>query len=199
MNPNEEILIPIKNKNKNNKDNNSINNKDNNKINIINEKKENNNKNSYKKEKKNLVKSVMTPNEMNNESKVKTKKKEKLDYKRQKEKEKNKAKIMDQLKCYICMAKLTKPRMCKYCHRPACENCITKWLNEKHQCGFCRKKINYNETIEVPIINDIADFFMKNINNQNEQVNNKNNDKENNNNNNSYIFQIKYENIIYFY
>ena len=125
----------------------------------------------------------MIPNEMNNESKVKTKKKEKLDYKRQQENEKNKAKIMDQLKCYICMAKLTKPRMCKYCYRPACENCITKWLNEKHQCGFCRKKINYNETIEIPIINDIADFFMKNINNQNEQVNNKNNDKENNNNN----------------
>ena len=124
------------------KSNNSINNnKDNNKINIIDEKKENNNKNLYKKEKKNLVKSVMIPNEMNNESKVKTKKKEKLDYKRQQENEKNKAKIMDQLKCYICMAKLTKPRMCKYCYRPACENCITKWLNEKHQCGFCRKKI----------------------------------------------------------
>ena len=185
INPNEEIRVPIK--NKNNKDNNNFNNnndnnnKDNNKINNIDEKKDNNNKNPYKKEKKNLVKSVLMPNEMNNESKAKTKKKEKLDYKRQQENEKNKAEIMDQLKCYICMGKLTKPRMCKYCHRPACENCIKKWLNEKHQCGFCRKKINYNETIEVPIINDIADFFMKNINNQNEQVNNKNNAKENNN------------------
>ena len=183
MNQNGEIRNPFK--NKNNKDNNSINNnKDNNKINIIDEKKDNNKKNLYKKEKKNLVKSVMMPNEMNNESKVKTKKKEKLDYKKQQENEKNKAEIMDQLKCYICMAKLTKPRMCKYCHRPACENCIKIWLNEKHQCGFCRKRINFNETIEIPIINDIAEFFMKNINNQKEQVNNKNNDKENNENNN---------------
>ena len=183
MNQNGEIRNPFK--NKNNKDNNSINNnKDNNKINIIDEKKDNNKKNLYKKEKKNLVKSVMMPNEMNNESKVKTKKKEKLDNKKEQENEKNKAEIMDQLKCYICMAKLTKPRMCKYCHRPACENCIKIWLNEKHQCGFCRKRINFNETIEIPIINDIAEFFMKNINNQKEQVNNKNNDKENNENNN---------------
>ena len=183
--------------NKINKDNNSIpaikeENKINNKGNIINENKDNNNKNTDSKnkkpnakEKKNIFKSVMVPNEINNdnkenkENKVKNKKKEKIDLKKQKENEKNKAEIMDKLKCYICIDKLKKPRMCKYCHRPACDNCLKMWLNEKHQCGFCRKRINYNETIEIPIINDIADFFMKSINNQKEEVNNKKNDNKN--------------------
>ena len=183
--------------NKINKDNNSIpaikeENKIKNKGNIINENKDNNNKNTDSKnkrpntkEKKNIFKSVIIPNEINNdnkenkENKVKNKKKEKINLKKEKENEKNKAEIMDKLKCYICIDKLKKPRMCKYCHRPACENCLKMWLNEKHQCGFCRKRINYNETIEIPIINDIADFFMKNINNQKEEVNNKKNDNKN--------------------
>ena len=191
------ILDVIEENNNSNNNNNKKDNK-NNDNNIIdkNKNKDKNNKipdsNNEKhiiKEKKNLFRSVIVPNENNDEkkenkeTKLKKKKKEILDIKRQKENEKNKAEIMDQLKCYICIDKLKKPRMCKYCNRPACEKCLKIWLDEKHKCGFCRKRINYNETIEVPIINDIAEFFMKNINNEKEHVDNKNNINENKDNN----------------
>ena len=126
---------------------------------------ENNNKKPIIREKNFLSKSIIFIEEKNKENKVKNREKEILDLKKRRENEKNKAEIMDQLKCYICMDKLKKPRICVFCHRPACDNCIKKWLDKKHHCGFCRKKINYNETIEIPIISDIADFFIKNINN----------------------------------
>ena len=128
-------------------------------------------------QKNKLSKSIVTFNE----NKKEKKKKDEISLKKQKENERNKAEIMDNLKCYICMDKLKRPRMCKYCNRPACENCLRNWFNNKNQCGFCRKKIKFSDTIEIPIINDIADFFMKNINNKNEKNDNKNDDNNANN------------------
>ena len=205
MNPNTQIKNQVKNKFNNNfndvniKNINPKGNKDNivikidniedNNIKANNNDIEKNNKKQNIKEKKNLYKSMMIfddKKEENKENKVKTKKKEIGELKKKRENEKNKAEILDQLKCYICMDKLKKPRMCPSCHRPACENCIKNWLNMKHQCGFCRKKINYNETIEIPIINDIAEFFMKNI----EPVENKNENKKDNKNDKNYDSQV---------
>ena len=127
--------------------------------------------------------------EKEREKKMKMKEEKEISFKKKKENEKNKAEIIDKLKCYICMDKIKKPRMCKYCHRPACANCLQNWLNMKHQCAFCRKKINFNETIDVPIFNDIAEFFIKNINNEKKEINKNKEKKENKENNN--IFESK--------
>ena len=173
------------NKNENyNKDNNNDNNQNNN--NNINMK----DKKFKIKEKNNLYKSMIIFDEYKKEEeeKMKIKKENEISFKKKKENEKNKAEIIDKLKCYICYDKIKNPRMCKYCHRPACESCLKNWLDEKHQCAFCREKINYNETIEVPIINDIAEFFIKNIN-EKPKINN---DKKNNENKN--IFESKIDN-----
>ena len=178
------------NKELNNKDNKDINNKDNNNNEIkINDKK------SSLKEKNNLYKSMIFFNESEKEKekerekKMKMKEEKEISFKKKRENEKNKAEIIDKLKCYICMDKIKKPRMCKYCHRPACANCLQNWLNMKHQCAFCRKKINFNETIDVPIFNDIAEFFIKNINHEKKEINKNKEKKEKNENNN--IFESK--------
>ena len=103
-------------------------------------------------------------NNINRENRINQRKKEEL-LKKKKQDERNKAEIKDKLKCYICMDRLKKPRICKFCNRPSCEYCLKNWLKTKDQCGFCRKKISFEDTIEIPIINDIAEFFMKNIEN----------------------------------
>jgi hypothetical protein len=36
--------------------------------------------------------------------------------------------IRDSLKCYICLSKVTKPKMCNFCKKICCEVCINKWL-----------------------------------------------------------------------
>ena len=160
---NNEIININENRNKNNIINiNNNPNKDNNNNIII---KENN---KEKKGRENLFKSVIFLNEDSNdvnkaqEKKNKQKSKEEI-FKKKKQNENNKAEIKDKLKCYICFNQLRKPRLCKYCNRPACDSCLRNWLREKHSCGFCRKKINYEETFEIPIISDIADFFIKAI------------------------------------
>ena len=138
-----------------------------------------NNRRQNKKEKCNLYQSVICfgenkkNNNINRENRNNQRKKEEL-LKKKKEDENNKAEIKDKLKCYICMDKLKKPRICKFCNRPACEFCLENWFKTKSQCGFCRKKISFEDTIEIPIINDIAEFFMKNIENEDNSSENDN-------------------------
>ena len=133
----------------------------------------------------NLCKSVILFNDESNDLNKAQEKKNKMSkeeiFKKKKQDENNKAEIKDKLKCYICMDKLRKPRVCKYCNRPACESCVLNWLREKHSCGFCRKKINFEETIEIPIINDIADFFIKAVYKEDDKKSNNDNDDLNNN------------------
>ena len=183
-NINNKNMNPNTNLNKNqinnnyNIDYNNINNKDNDNNN--NEIKDNNPK--IKERNNNEFKSMILFNEQKKEKKEmknNIKKKEEISIKKKLENEKNKAEIIDKLKCYICMEKIKKPRMCKFCQRAACENCLKNWLQTKNQCGFCRTKIKFSDTIEMPIINDIADFFLKNITNQKQPVVIKDNNKNN--------------------
>ena len=64
--------------------------------------------------------------------------------------------ITDLIKCYICLDKIKDPKMCYFCHRLACGECIRKWLNQKNTCGFCRQRVTRLDYISVP--------FMANIN-----------------------------------
>ena len=165
-----------------------INEQNNNEVNDIHNNKNNdinnnnliiNNKIQDKKGKVNLFKSVISfDDRLNDFNKAKEMKNKKITQEEKLKKkiqiENNKVEIKDILKCYICMDKIKKPRLCKYCNRPACGACLQNWLKSKHSCGFCRKKIGFEETIELPIINDIADFFMKAIDKEdNKKSNNK--------------------------
>ena len=55
--------------------------------------------------------------------------------------EKNKIinEVEDLVKCYICLGQIKEPKMCRFCHRLACGNCLRQWLREKKTCGYCRK------------------------------------------------------------
>ena len=64
--------------------------------------------------------------------------------------------ITDIIKCYICLDKINQPKMCYFCHRLACGECIRKWLLQKNTCGFCRRRVTRLDFVDVP--------FMKNIN-----------------------------------
>ena len=50
--------------------------------------------------------------------------------------------IRDKLKCYICLSKVNKPKMCKFCKRLNCSDCINSWLLNHDYCGICKKQIH---------------------------------------------------------
>ena len=96
------------------------------------------------------------------------KKKEQEDIRREKELEDQ---IRDSLKCYICLGKVTKPKMCNYCKRICCEACINRWLLNHSFCGICKRHITPNEMITLPFLDDLSEFFIKNIDNPNRRNN----------------------------
>ena len=63
--------------------------------------------------------------------------------------------ITDLVKCYICLERIKHPKMCKFCHRLVCNECIRKWLEQKNMCGFCRHQITRFDFTEVPFIENI--------------------------------------------
>ena len=89
--------------------------------------------------------------------------------------------IKDTLKCYICFDIITKPKMCQFCHRIACEKCLYNWfiIQKKKNCGFCREKVNFYDMISVPFMSTVADFVEKVF--ENEENNEIKNSRENKN------------------
>ena len=73
--------------------------------------------------------------------------------------------IRDILKCYICLSKVTKPRMCNYCKRICCEECIKKWLEDHNACGICKRQQTLESMITIPFLDDMSAFFINNIDN----------------------------------
>ena len=71
--------------------------------------------------------------------------------------------IKDTVRCCICLGLVTKPKMCQFCHRIACEKCLYNWfINLKKEfCGFCREKINFNQMVSVPFMEKVVNFVDK--------------------------------------
>ena len=92
------------------------------------------------------------------------KKKKELE-KIQKEKELEEQ-IKDHLKCYICLGNIQKPKMCPYCKRNCCEECINKWLEDHNFCGICKHRISRIDMIEIPFLDKMSNFIMNDINNK---------------------------------
>ena len=70
------------------------------------------------------------------------------------------------------MSKVTKPRMCNYCKRICCEECIKKWLEEHNACGICKHHQTLESMIAVPFLDDMSAFFINNIDNHTKKSNN---------------------------
>ena len=81
--------------------------------------------------------------------------------------------IKDTVKCYICLDKITKPKMCPRCHRIACEKCLYNWfINlKKTKCGFCRENAKFNEMVSVPFMDAVVNFVEKYFNKKPEVAN----------------------------
>ena len=73
--------------------------------------------------------------------------------------------IRDTLKCYICLSKVNKPKMCKFCKRLSCSDCIDSWLLNHDYCGICKKKVTSDDLILVPFVDDMSTYFINNIEN----------------------------------
>ena len=57
---------------------------------------------------------------------------------------------IDQLvKCYICLDKNKKPKMCVNCHHLVCGKCIEKWFEIKNICPNCKKQESF---IDIPFM-----------------------------------------------
>ena len=74
--------------------------------------------------------------------------------------------IRDHLKCYICLGKVFKPKMCRYCKKICCSACIDQWLQDHSFCGICKHNVSSQDMISVPFIDDMSTFFINNIDNQ---------------------------------
>ena len=73
--------------------------------------------------------------------------------------------IRDKLKCYICLSKVNKPKMCKFCKRLSCSDCINSWLLDHDYCGICKKQVTSDDLILVPFVDDMSTYFINNIEN----------------------------------
>ena len=87
--------------------------------------------------------------------------------------------IRDHLKCYICLTKVNKPKMCKFCKKICCQACIDKWLLNHDYCGICKHKVSSQDMITLPFLDDMTSYFINNIDNH--PKNNPNNNIQNNN------------------
>ena len=80
--------------------------------------------------------------------------------------EKNKIinEVKDLVKCYICLEQIKKPKMCSFCHRLACGDCINHWMRDNKKCGYCRHNITIFDFIDVPFMKDIPQLIDYNKN-----------------------------------
>ena len=93
-------------------------------------------------------------------------KKKELEIQKMKKENELEEQIRDHLKCYICLSKVTKPKMCKYCKRISCEKCINQWLENHNVCGICKRQVSSSDMISIPFLDDMSAFFINNIDNR---------------------------------
>lgn len=96
----------------------------------------------------------------------KVKKLKEMEIEKQKKENQLEDEIRDHLKCYICLSKVYKPKMCRYCKKICCAKCIDKWLEDHSFCGICKHNLSPQDMISVPFLDDMSTFFINNIDNQ---------------------------------
>ena len=86
--------------------------------------------------------------------------------------------IKDTLTCFICQAKVIDPLMCPQCKKMVCKKCIKKWFDENQdKCPYCKIPSSLDKMILLPFMNQLSEYFIKEIDNKDKAVK-KNNIKE---------------------
>ena len=107
----------------------------------------------------NNINKNINKNYIDEESKlIKEKEKKKIELE---EKEKNK--IRDKLKCFICFGKVINATMCIKCKGIACEECVKKMILRRKICINCNQLVKMEDMIKLPFMNDLASFFINNV------------------------------------
>ena len=84
--------------------------------------------------------------------------------------ENTKIEIKDALTCFICTAKVLDPLLCPQCKKMVCSNCIKKWFDEGHnKCPYCQIETSLDKMISLPFMNQLSDYFIKEIDNKKEE------------------------------
>lgn len=91
--------------------------------------------------------------------------------------EKERNKIRDKLKCFICFGKATNSLMCIKCKAIACEECVQKMLLRSKICSNCKNSVTKQDFVNLPFMNDLASFFINNV--EQKYISKKNNIKDN--------------------
>ena len=80
----------------------------------------------------------------------------------------NKNEIKDALTCFICTTKVSNPLMCPQCKKMVCEKCIKKWYDDGHdKCPYCQVQSSFENMISLPFMDQLSQFFMKEIDSKN--------------------------------
>jgi hypothetical protein len=75
--------------------------------------------------------------------------------------------IVDSLTCLICASKIKEPLMCPFCKKLMCSQCLKKWFEQNHEkCPYCQKAASYHDMINLPFMNQLSDYFMQQIDNE---------------------------------
>ena len=99
-------------------------------------------------------------------------------------------KIRDRLKCSICLTKVMKPKMCRFCKNISCQACIDNHLKNHDFCNKCKHKVIAQDMITLPFLDDLSSYFIHNIDNH-PKLNQDNNNQELDNR--SIIIKKKYK------
>ena len=88
------------------------------------------------------------------------------------ENENRRIEIKDALTCFICTAKVYDPMMCPQCKKLACSKCIKKWFVEQQheKCPYCQTPLSYDKMINLPFMNQLSEYFIKEIENKEEEA-----------------------------
>ena len=87
------------------------------------------------------------------------------------QKEKEQKEIRDKLQCYLCFGKAIKARYCLNCKKIACDKCVREMLEKYGKCLSCKKESTLEDIISLPFMEDITAFFIKNVENYQNQRN----------------------------
>ncbi len=113
---------------------------------------------------KGIEKSLQSISDLENNSSLSNNNKNQ-DLNKEKEEEKIEGEIRDHLKCYMCLCKVKKPKMCKFCKKISCEECTNKWLQLHNICMNCKNVVKSDDMINLPFLEDMASYFIYNIDN----------------------------------
>lgn len=63
--------------------------------------------------------------------------------------------LQEILRCFICFGRVQEPHLCPQCSKMCCRACITKWLERKPQCPYCRAQLTAQQLVNCRFMDDV--------------------------------------------